>query len=206
MRTSLDCLEDQTDSICVTLGRSAMRIACLGWGSLVWDPRSLPIRGEWFKDGPFAPVEFTRQSADGRITLVIDPAAAPLRVLWAQMLPNDLQTAREALRDREGITDTNWSSRIGSWQKGEAAPAMISELPAWAEAHGLDAIIWTALKPRFGSQAASPSVEQVIEYLQGLTGTMRDNAERYIRRTPRQIDTEYRRRIEAALGWSHRGA
>src|SRR5690348_5301348 len=54
-----------------------MKIACLGWGSLVWDPRALPIQREWFKDGPFAPIEFTRKSTDGRITLVIDPSAHP---------------------------------------------------------------------------------------------------------------------------------
>jgi hypothetical protein len=74
-----------------------MKIACLGWGSLIWDPRSLPIQREWFKDGSFAPVEFTRQSTDGRMTLVIDPTASPVRLLWAHMLTTDLQPAREAL-------------------------------------------------------------------------------------------------------------
>ncbi len=49
-----------------------MRIACLGGGSLVWDPGGLPIQRSWFCGGPFAPVEFTRQSSGGRITLVID--------------------------------------------------------------------------------------------------------------------------------------
>jgi len=180
-----------------------MKIACLGWGSLIWDTLSLPIQREWFKDGPFAPIEFTRQSKDGRIALVIDSNAAPVRLLWALMLPTDLQTAKEALKDREGLTSTNWLSSIGSWEKGEPAAVTIQGLPAWADAHGLDAIIWTALGPKFDNQDTSPSVEQVIRYLKTLTGTKRDNAERYIRRTPRQIDTEYRRRIEAELGWSY---
>jgi hypothetical protein len=182
-----------------------MNIACLGWGSLIWDPRNLPIQREWFKDGPLAPVEFTRKSRDGRITLVIDPAAAPVRLLWALMLPTELENAREALRDREGIPGTNWSSRIGSWQREDGTPDdPILELPRWAETHSVDAVIWTALKPGFCGQHTSPSVEQVIEYLQDLTGTARDHAERYIRCAPRQIDTAYRRRIEAALGWSYR--
>jgi len=178
-----------------------MKIACLGWGSLIWDPRSLPIRREWFKDGPFAPVEFTRKSSDGRITLVIEPSASPVRLLWAHMLPTSLQAAKEALRDRECITAKDWSSKIGSWQQGEPAPANMPELPNWAEAHGLDAAVWTALVTKFDDVQGVPSAEQILEYLRGLTGTARENAKRYIERTPRQIDTEYRRRIEAALGW-----
>jgi len=129
-----------------------MKIACLGWGSLIWNPEALPIQREWFKDGPFAPIEFTRQSTDGRITLVIDTTAAPVRLLWAHMLSPDLDSARRALKNREEITAKDWESKIGSWQRGESGPASMPELARWADAHGLDAAIWTALLPKFGDR------------------------------------------------------
>lgn len=183
--------------------RGAVRIACLRWGSLIWDPRGLPIRRQWFEDGPFAPVEFTRKSSDGRITLVIDPDAIPVRLLWAHMVPTDLPEARQALGDREDIEEGMSSALIGSWCEGEDAPATIPDLPTWAKTQGLDAVVWTALGPKFHGDDASPSAEKVIEYLHGLRGTLREHAERYVRCAPRQIDTEYRRRIEAVLGWSY---
>jgi hypothetical protein len=180
-----------------------MIIACLGWGSLIWDPRNLPIRRAWFEDGPFAGVEFLRQSSDGRITLVIDKSAAPVRLMWAQMISATIGEAREALKEREGITAKDWETLIGSWQRGDTEPDTILELCEWAEARGVDAVVWTAHGPKFDgiAKGTSPSAEQVISYLSALTGTQWDHAKNYIERTPRQIDTQYRRRIEASLGW-----
>ena len=121
------------------------QIACLGWGSLVWDARALPIQRQWFTDGPFAQVEFLRQSADRRITLVLDSSAS----------------------------------------------------------RGVDSVVWTALRCKFnGENGRRPTVEEVLTHLSGLTGRPRDEAERYIRFAPRQIDTPYRRRIEAVLHWT----
>ena len=96
----------------------------------------------------------------------------------------------------------HWLPRIGSWKHGDPAPRHIPELPQWAKARALDAVIWTALRPRFEGENRTPSVDEVITYLGGLMGTVRDYARQYVERTPRQIDTGYRRQIEATLGWS----
>ena len=174
-------------------------IACLGWGSLIWDPRNLPIRRYWFDDGPLIPLEFARQSMDGRITLVIWPDARPVRSLWTLMDSDSLEDARERLRLREGRTKPEY---IGDWSRGGRSPGEIPKLSEWALARNIDSVIWTALPPKFKDDDNwQPNVEDVLRYLQALTGTARDAAEKYIRRAPRQIDTAYRRRIEAELQW-----
>lgn len=180
------------------------RIACLGWGSLVWDPRQLQIQSEWFADGPIVQVEFVRQSDDGRITLVLEGSALPVRSLWAVMDHTDVAAAREALRKREGVSQRR-KAAIAAWSTGENSPGLILDLPEWAASHGLEGVVWTALPPKFnGDEPCTPTIDQVIEYLEGLTGATRESAERYIRCTPRQIDTEYRRQIETALRWTYR--
>jgi hypothetical protein len=148
------------------------------------------------------PVEFARQSEDGRITLVIDLRAEPIPVLWAHMLCCNQDDARTALRDREGIRAANWESLIGSWERAEQSPSEIPELPRWAQAHDLDGIVWTALPAKFNDEDRPPSAEEVVGYLRGLSGNTLMRAREYVERAPRQIDTAYRRRIEAALGWS----
>jgi hypothetical protein len=180
------------------------RIACLGWGSLVWDPRELPIQREWFADGPFVQVEFVRQSDNGRMTLVLEASAPPVRSLWAVMDHTDIAVTREALRKRECVSQKR-AAEIRGWSKGESSPELIVDLPEWAALHAVEGVVWTALRSKFnGKEGHTPTMKQVLGYLGDLTGAARDAAEYYIRCAPRQIDTPYRRRIEAALQWTHR--
>jgi hypothetical protein len=175
-------------------------IACLAWGSLVWDPRGLPIRAGWFEDGPMVRAEFARQSSDGRITLVLEKSAAPVRSLWAVMDRADLAAAREALRERESIP-VQRLDLVPGWVLNSSAPPLILDLEQWARGRAVHGVIWTALAPKFQGNARAPTGDEVVKYLGGLTGGERDRAEEYVRRAPRQIDTAYRRRIEAALQW-----
>lgn len=181
-----------------------MNIACLGWGSLVWDPCKFVTRGGWLCDGPSVPVEFKRKSADGCITLVIDSDAVRVQVLWSLMPCDDLEQAIDALRNREGLTSKSWRRHIGIWQPSTDEPQTIPGLKSWAKDRGLDAVIWTALPAKLDN-LSSPSSIQVVQYLKALSGPERQRAERYVRCAPRQIDTQYRREIEAVLGWLPKG-
>ena len=173
-------------------------IACLGWGSLIWDPRGLPIQRYWFDDGPLIRVEFARKSLDKRVTLVLHPEAKPVRSLWALMDADSVEIARQHLGSREGIPKVNWRDSIGAWP--ERNPNCIVGLDDWARAKQLDAVVWTALDSNFNEKGRCLE-DQVIGHLQSLVASRRDEAERYVRRAPRQIDTELRRRIEVKLKW-----
>lgn len=184
-----------------------MKIACLGWGSLVWDPRSLHVRSDWFADGPLLPIEFARVSKDKRVTLVITPNSPLVRSLWALSSLDSLDTATADLALREDIKEENVQYSIGVWQQaGQAQAGADLEIAQWATRLNLDAVIWTKLKPRFGGQELVATEDQVIAHFRGLSHEQRANAERYVRMTPRQIDTPYRRRMEQEFGWSAIGS
>lgn len=179
-----------------------MTIACLAWGSLVWDPGHLPIGSEWKVDGPPLPVEFARKSNNGRITLVLLPGATAVPVLWCKLKSDTPIEARAALASREGITPKNADRLIALWMPGSPVHSPITETVCeWATARELDAVVWTALGPKFIGDDDIPSSADVVRYLGDLNGDTRALAEQYIRRAPRQIRTAYRSAIEQELGW-----
>jgi len=179
-------------------------IACIGWGSLIWDSRDLDVDGDWRANGPLLPVEFARQSSDGRITLVLGRGFASVPALWSVFNTRDLVEARESLRVREDVPRSRAALSIADWHRGENP---VSEpdatISAWAARKDLEAAVWTNLPPKFGGiDGRIPTESEVVAYLQALEGEARAAAEKYVRRAPRQIATAYRRAIERALGWT----
>lgn len=181
-----------------------MNIACLGWGSLIWSSQGLPIRGEWFDDGPLLPIEFARESNGKRITLVVADVQHTVRTLWALMSVTTLEEAKSALADREDIKDGNIKYSIGYWEKasntshGQGAV----EIADWANAKDLDAVVWTNLKYGFKiSPDVMPKYAEILKHIRGLSQEERQLAEEYVCRAPLQIDTEYRRNLQRDLGW-----
>lgn len=152
--------------------------------------------------GPFIRVEFLRKSNNGRITLVLDESAPAVRSLWAVMDATEIEPAVEALHEREGVPQKNKLKGLGRWVTGKPSPENIVGLPDWAHANGIDGVVWTALGHKLHDSGARATAEDITAYLRGLTGRVREDAERYIRYALPQTDMPYRRAIEAALGWT----
>jgi hypothetical protein len=182
-----------------------MKIACIGWGSLIWRPDNLLIRRTWFPDGPFLPIEFTRQSKNGRLTLVITLEAKYVRTLWALTATEDLSIAKESLCIRENIPEDKTKELIGSMTRDEVTSDVIElTIQDWIRKLNLDAAIWTKLSPRFKNvDNKIPTLEETISYLKGLDINKKMTAKEYICRAPKQIDTDYRRDFEKEFGWSY---
>ena len=181
-----------------------MKIACLGWGSLVWRPEGLLIQRQWFQDGPLLPIDFVRQSKDGRLTLVINETSIVVRTLWALMDTTDLDKAKTSLQIREGIKKENIDTHIGVLKVTDNYDnEMMNGIKQWAVNRKLDAVIWTSLGAKFmGADKRVPTIDEALDYLRTLPVKERQNAEEYIRRTPIQIDTLFRQRFEKEFNWT----
>ena len=180
-----------------------MRIAVLGWGSLVWSPRELRISGGWQADGPRLPIEFARISKDGRLTLVIYEDGLAVPTLWAVSAAATVSDARSNLRLREGTLDQHIASTPPRPGTGDAPADAATELvEQWRRRQGLDAVVWTNLPSNFEERSGlSHNGEHVVAYLLTLKGEQRKAAEEYMRRAPAQIRTPIRQFVEQRLGW-----
>jgi hypothetical protein len=177
-----------------------MKIACLGWGSLVWDPRDLKIRSDWKPDGPLLPIEFARQSGDGRITLVICDTNKFSKVYWALMSNDNITDAIESLRAREGTSKTH-IHHVSQFEKVDNSNEIKKIIHDWLIKNSLDSAIWTGLPPKFEGVERKPTCSEIIKYLKDLNSSSYDRAKEYIENTPIQIETEYKEKIGVELKW-----
>ncbi|MBO9576584.1 MAG: hypothetical protein J7494_12675 [Sphingobium sp.] len=170
-------------------------IACLGWGSLVWNPDGLPV-GDWHPDGPELPLEFARLSGGGRVTLVIMPDGLRVPVLWSLLDVPGLAAGAAALRKREN-TRADW---IGCWP-GDGSGQLAAQIGEWAIGKGLDGVVWTGLPPKWADENGRiPTEVEVVGYLSALPADAAVEPFRYIRNAPAQIRTPYRKALMKLVG------
>ncbi len=184
-----------------------MSIAVLGWGSLVWDPRGLPLKGDWQIGGPTLPIEFSRISRDCRLTLVIDPTdGVPVPTRHALSTRDSLNDAISDLLAREETIREN-IGYVGLRQPAEHCtvhqPAA-EIIRTWARKLGFDAAIWTDFAQNFELETGDLfSAARAVEYLRGLPRDAAFRAREYLVRAPAEVDTAVRRRLENT-GWLQR--
>ena len=187
-----------------------MRIAVLGWGSLVWDPRALHLAGGWQKGGPVLPIEFSRVSDDGRLTLVIDERdGTDVPTRYAHSSLADLDLAITDLQEREGTPNRDRIGFADILHDHNCARAQLKHpracrrIQAWAEEKQFDAVIWTAIGPRFREKTGEPfSVDAAVGYLARLPEQTKALALDYIRNAPWDLETPVRKKAMCAFGLS----
>lgn len=98
--------------------------------------------------------------------MVICEGAAPVRVLWSEMNMSTLEQAQRALAVRENISDQNIRHSIGHWTKESRSNHPYAEVVGdWAYHAGITGVVWTALKPKIGTEYRVPTWDEVVAHL-----------------------------------------
>lgn len=186
-------------------------IAIIAWGSLIWEPKYLNYDKQlgWINDGPILPIEFARISKDGRLTLVITENGCLNRTFYTLANSNiSFEEAIENLRIREGKCNRKY---IGFY-KAETDEFHTDdfkykeEIRNWSKEKKIKNIIWTDLPEKWSHKNENEETVNIIpneriEYLKNLPSEKKELAEKYIRKTPPQIKTNFRKLIEKQFNW-----
>jgi hypothetical protein len=188
-----------------------MRIAVVGWCSLIWCTGSLRIKSRWRLDGPALPIEFARISRDERLTLVIHPDSPEQRTYWAISEFESLEEARQNLKRREHARPEEIHSLTvdGRRNPDHIPEPVVERVSGWLKTQeNLQAAIWTGLESNWEDKRGRPfSPEDAMQYLRELEDardratTVYDRAREYVRNTPPQIGTPVRKLVQQKGGW-----
>jgi hypothetical protein len=179
-----------------------MRIAILGWGSLIWDTGDLPLETDWIQGGPVVPIEFSRisHSRNGALTLVIDPInGTPIRSRYALSQRTNLNDAIGDLQTRESTiwTYIGYVNLKKNTQRCVAYPGAADVIRRWAQDNNLDAVVWTDLPSNFLEKENKDfTVSVAIKYLKRLPGSGASKAREYINKAPQDVVTPLREALE----------
>ena len=183
-----------------------MKIAIIGWGSIVTEPRELPIEGGWQADGPKLWIEFSRIAKSGVsagcLTAVIDErCTAEVTTMYVlsqraglKAAIADLQAREETLAEYIGNCEVG-PGRVSTYALSHH-PKSCDRIRAWAKAKGFDAVVWTALARRFKDVLGIPfSPAAAMDYLNNLPAPTKEAALAYIHNAPEQTMTPFRRSL-----------
>ena len=179
-------------------------IVILGWGSLLWKPRDLPRAGDWHQAGLLLPLEFSRVSRGGQLTLVLDPAHGVECDTWYVLSPQaDIAVTVGDLRRREGTRSTRPIGYVAvddARENGRLSD-LTNRIRSWGTTRGFRGVVWTDLPSNFQEHTGQPfSVSAAATYLSHLEGKPLQDAREYIANAPKTSMTPLRRHVQES-GW-----
>jgi len=175
-----------------------MKIAILGWGSLLWDKCTEfdEQHDEWHSDGPKLKIEFSRVSSTrkGALTLVLDTKnGKECQVAYTRSKRKNPDDAICDLRSREGTTLKNIGFYFADNSRKQARyDEVLRVIERWASTKKLDVVIWTDLESNFQEKSKSKqpfSIEAAISHIQALDNEGKANASEYVCRAPAFVVT-----------------
>ena len=189
-----------------------MKIVIVGWGSLIWDPRDLPLERTWQNGGPNLPIEFSQVSQDCRLTLVIDyenGVVVPTQLIHSPRVNlgeaiKDLRLREGTIRKRIGFVDlrhgkdstVNYSDAERDSKDYLDRQRACSDVSTWLSGTDYNAAVRTALTSNFKSEVDHDySVDAALEYLWSLPKSAMERAIKYISNAPAFINTPLLRRL-----------
>src|SRR5207245_1731296 len=103
--------------------------------------------GDWKPGGPVLPIEFSRISHDGRLTLVVDiENGTDVTTRYALSSRTNVKDAVEDLRKREGTVQTGIGFvDLVNGTMNPTQSSITNRIWDWAKKAGVDAVVWTGL-------------------------------------------------------------
>ena len=191
-----------------------MKIAILGWGSLLWDRRNEfdEQHEAWQFDGPSLKLEFSRvsQTRNDALTLVLDlNNGESCQVAYALSKRKNPDDAICDLRCREGTPLEN----IGFYfaddtRKQSRDDESLESIRAWAAEKEIDVVIWTDLESNFQDKSRGRKpfcIESALSHIQALGAEGKAKAAEYVWRAPEFIDTPLRKELQSQPWFPRRG-
>lgn len=182
-----------------------MKIAILGWGSLLWDksPEFDKHHEDWQFDGPRLKIEFSRVSStrNDALTLVLDTKnGKECQVAYALSKRKCPYDAICDVRSREGTTLNNVGYYFADKTRKQAKEKdVLNIIENWASERKIDVIIWTDLESNFQKKSktkTSFSIKAALCHIQALDSEGKAKAAEYVWRSPKFVETPLREALQ----------
>lgn len=176
-----------------------MRIAILGWGSLIWELGKLHIVDDaWHLGGPELPIELSRVSQSrGYLTYVIDPnhkRRSPTQYAISKYSDLENAIADLACRERCPATRIGYVTTDKTAERRARDDVPWTDIQEWTSEHDFDATIWTDLPPEFPGKW---SLDNAVAYWQTIPADKLEDAKHYASSAPAEVNTDLRQRLVA---------